>query len=1355
MMRRFLFRLMLALVLFGGWFGVINWILPSSGVFATSRTPSTTQSVSTPSPSDPPRRGPARSRSTAGHATRAHERRAAVQSHPDSARPAQTASHGLIATVVGYLKLLGFVCLIAGGALVATRWTARRHRHYVRLRIIPARADQAEPARIARLLGVWHQLLLQRWYSRLVWGQPSIALEVRTALDDEGDWSGHLSVACPIQDVKAIEGSLLSCYRDAKLVPDDTPPPDATSVFRLKKRVHFVRALRTPEEERPTNVDSVLRQMASSGEGAVLQFALVPSLLLFDRYSRRRYRHHEQSLENPFVETERPRHSEVVAAELRSGLHVQHRPLFFTDIRIAAATPASCQAIAGVVRGEAVGENRLVVRHMHPWARGPLYLRRIHAGVGNPIPSWRRGVLSCTELANLWHLPSPGLRTVRVERSPVPRIPAPPEISREPSYALARDERGLVGIRPEDKSDGLGLIGGQKTGKTSLLCRTVQVDAHDPDCALIVLMPKPGDALKSLSMVPRNRRVHYLDLERPEFGINPLLAKGDAAMVADKVVEAFRDVNMEGDIRGSSDRYLRQAAQAAIGASRTGAVDGPPTLWHMYRMLLPAEESFRERVVHAIMPDPRFADTATFFGRELPYDLQNAAGQTTAKLDAPRNKLLRLMVESLDKVLRHPRQISLDEIVRDRDVLIVDGKMGTFGSDNCRVMMQFILNSLYGTLQRQQQMPEEERVRVALKVDEAHLILNESFADALATLRSAGLEVVAAWQYGQQIQDEKIRAGMMSLLRQRCMFSMGESEDARDMANIAMSVYADMIRPEPESREHLRVTPDTIFNLPNHHALCSWISRGARAPSFLIQTMPLEHDEAIVRYHLEAQTARGGFVPDRMPDPLPDFDAPGIGGLPTEIGSNGFNGSNGSSGFNGTSDVHSANGTPAVDDFDAEVAELLKAAEKDTDRPTERDSDLPPIDADLAPPEPPEPDSDHVKGSELTFDGGGTSVDDSDKPAAPARREAKPPPVSFVELDLDSVRGIIWSDTTPLPPDRRPEPTHRELMILAALWSYRVMFATQIHRKWWSDSSLRAAQQGLNRMLRAGWVRRFKFRLEERGAQQGVYVLTREGFELAQSRTGPRGSYIDSRANWREPQLTDPRRVVRDLHVNAWALAFEKLAGRRIENWRGQRDSRLEPPRRKVRGEWMALRPQDLVIGSSTRLRNFEGVAFEPLTPDATIEFRIPVGDSTIRFDLLVEIDRSRSQSASVERLRRYDALISGWASALDRYKSLGTPPVAVFVCEDEPSRNSLVRVADRSVIACHAKAGAPESEWRFPGRQAMFFAVERDLHEGSLQALMLPQHPPELRMRLEGPKAKACRPRQVNIIEPRLLRRG
>ena len=185
-------------------------------------------------------------------------------------------------------------------------------------------------------------------------------------------------------------------------------------------------------------------------------------------------------------------------------------------------------------------------------------------------------------------------------------------------------------------------------------------------------------------------------------------------MVADKIVEAFRDVNMEGDIRGSSDRYLRQAAQAAIGAVPRRRDRGPAdALAHVpdaaaERDRVPRAASSTRSTATRASPTPRRSSGAT-----CPNDLRDALVNTTSKLDAPRNKILRLMVESLDKVLRHPRQLDLDEVVRNREVLIVDGKMGTFGADNCRVMMQFILNMLYGTLQRQQQLPEAERVRVA------------------------------------------------------------------------------------------------------------------------------------------------------------------------------------------------------------------------------------------------------------------------------------------------------------------------------------------------------------------------------------------------------------------------------------------------------------------------------------------------------------------------------------------------------------------------------------------------------------------------------------------------------------------
>jgi hypothetical protein len=1155
---------------------------------------------------------------------------------------------------------------LAGAALLLTRRHARRNRRYVRMWLVPHRADEAEPVDVQRLLESWHQQLLERWWRRIPRGQRGMALEL---VASEG--SVRLTVVCPEELAERIEGSLLGCYPDSRLMKGPQGLPPVRRVIRLKKRFAFVRALRGSEAARGDVVDAVLNQMAQLGENAVLQYALVPTPALFDRWARRRFAAEERASEAVRVEDPASPglRSEVLSRELEGGLRVQHHPLFFGELRAAAETYRGCEAVAGIVRGSTAGENRLVERYMRPFARSRLYLWRLRAGVANPIPGWRLGVYSSDELAALWRLPSPGLKSVRIARSPLPRMPAPPEVTRAGEHALARDEHGPVGILPEDKTDGLGLIGGQKTGKTSVLCRTVRADALDDDCAVVVLMPKPGDALKALSMVPPGRTVHYLDLERPEFGVNPLLAPGDPAMVADKIVDAFRDVNAEGDIRGSSDRYLRQAAQAAIGASRAGAVEGPPTLWHMYRILIPVERAFRERVVEALSVDPRYADTATFFGRELPGDLEAAPGQTSAKLDAPRNKLLRLMVESLDKVLRHPRQLDLDELVRNREVLIVDGKMGTFGGDNCRVMMQFVLNALYGTLQRQQQLPEAERIRVALKVDEAHLVLNESFADALATLRSAGLEVVAAWQYGEQIQDPKIRAGMLSLLRQRCMFSMGEEGDAREMSTLAMAVYADQIRADPDERSRLRVTPDTIFNLPNHHAICSWIARGARVPAFVAQTIPLEGDDEVVRHHLEAQRERGGFVPERLPDPMPDGASNGRPELPS-----------------------------------GEVAPVA-----------------------------------------LDFDPAETSVDDSAaRPAAPPREL----PETWLELDLDDVRGIAWDKVAPLPADRRPEPSGRELEILGALWSYRFLYASQIHRRWWRGSSLRAAQQGLNRMAKAGWVRRFKLQLGERGAQQRVYCLTRLGFELAQERTGRRGPYIDPEAAWREPVVTDARRIVRSLHVNGWAMALESRAGKVVRGWRGPRESRLAPPRRRVRGEWVEVAPGEILVGESHRLRDYEPHRFEPVTPDATLELELPMGDGRLRFDLLVEMAGARLE----DRLRRYDGLISGWAGMLDRYRTLGTPPVVVFVCEDEGAAIKLARLADRVVTARLAKPGAEETEWPHPGRRGMFFAVERDMHLGSLEALQLQELPPDLRARLDGKQARACRPRRVNFVEPRLI---
>jgi hypothetical protein len=339
------------------------------------------------------------------------------------------------------LPLAAAVLLLA--ILLGLRWLARRERRYVRLSLLPYRADSAEPEEVRRLLESWHQLLLQRWWRRIPFGQRGIALELVMEYEQPGRPRGRLTVVCPEDLQRAVAGALLGCYRDSRLEVEPEELPSLRQLVRLKKRKSFVWALDDPHPGGPNMVDTVLSQMTSVGEAAVLQYALTPTPAVFDSYSRSRLAAAER--ERQSARAVNPRdpglQSEIVNQELESALRVQHRPLFFTEIRVAAMSYAGCRAIAGVVRGESGAENRLVERRTRVLGRRSLYLRRLSTGVGNPLPSWRRGVLSSTELARLWQLPSPGLKVVPLVRSSVPRLGAPPEITRSPEHVLAHDER--------------------------------------------------------------------------------------------------------------------------------------------------------------------------------------------------------------------------------------------------------------------------------------------------------------------------------------------------------------------------------------------------------------------------------------------------------------------------------------------------------------------------------------------------------------------------------------------------------------------------------------------------------------------------------------------------------------------------------------------------------------------------------------------------------------------------------------------------------------------------------------------------------------------------------------------------
>ena len=223
-----------------------------------------------------------------------------------------------------------------------------------------------------------------------------------------------------------------------------------------------------------------------------------------------------------------------------------------------------------------------------------------------------------------------------------------------------------------------------------------------------------------------------------------------------------------------------------------------------------------------------------------------ATSRVAERLDAPRNKISGLTgVPPLRRFFNHPTDIPLREIIHARDILIVDANMAAIGTENSKACMLFILRMLHAQLQRQVRLPERDRPRVPLIVDEAHYVAGgENVVDQIATHRAAGLEPAFGLQYFAQLgsaseHQQKILKGVLNLLQSRFLFRMGDAQDAEQATRIAMAVYSTMIRDDPDSRARLRVTPEQLLNFPNYHCLASWIAHGTRAPAFTGETYPL------------------------------------------------------------------------------------------------------------------------------------------------------------------------------------------------------------------------------------------------------------------------------------------------------------------------------------------------------------------------------------------------------------------------------------------------------------------------------------------------------------------------------------
>jgi hypothetical protein len=721
-------------------------------------------------------------------------------------------------------------------ALAIVRVAGRLRAVNVRFLVEPYRNDRAGAEQLLATFTALHALLAGDTRLDLRARRGALALEVHLDRREGGAPIAWFALYGPANHARQLEAALRASYPNLALRALSSPVPAPAVLVPLHRRSSR-RAQAPAPAARPVRLergDALLRALAAAGPSASVQLVLRPAAPLIETLlaSRR----------DPQSPADPP------------------RALVWAQPRVFAGDRQRARALARAICGSS-DEPRLVAGAARPaeldlirFARTP---RRLYA---------------LEELSELWQLPSPDFSLLPCLRRPLPLAPAPPGITRPRSgRGLLRDEHGGVTIAIDLRRQHTAVVGAVEQGKTSFLVASAKEDLARDDCAVIVLDPK-GDAAEAvLSVVPDGRTCTLLDMAAPTAGFNPLAVRAAPDAIADQVVGALRALFSEGEVRGSSDRYLRNAVIAALACDRNA------TLWDVARLLEVGEGGRAARAVAAdrLLEQPQYAEVATFLAQELPAQLADARATTTAKLDAPANKLARVLNSpAVKRVLQNDAlRIDFDALIDGGEVLVVRGALGELGAGNVAVLMQLLLGMLDAALARaQDRRRPQERHAVALKIDEAPLVINETFAQTLALKRSAGLETVACWQTDAQWPIE-LREQLDALFAHRVLFATASSADARAAAGLLLSEFSDQLRGPDEQTVRL-AAPDIRLHLPRHTAIVSWSTARGRERPFLATTIPLPIDRERIARHAARQRGRSGQASDSPQSPRPEPQSP-------------------------------------------------------------------------------------------------------------------------------------------------------------------------------------------------------------------------------------------------------------------------------------------------------------------------------------------------------------------------------------------------------------------------------------------------------------------------------------------------
>ena len=698
-------------------------------------------------------------------------------------------------------------------------------------------------------------------------------------------------------------------------------------------------------------------------------------------------------------------------------------------------------------------------------------------------------------------------------------------------------------------------------------------------------------------------------------------------------------------------------------------------MWDAARLLSVGEEgyAYRRAVGAKVRALPELKEISSFFTAELAAQLADARSTTTSKLDAPVNKLARLLNSpSIKRVLLNDSlRVDFDRVIAAGEVLVVKGALGAMGAGNTSVLMQLLVGMLDAALARQQDLvAAEQRTAVALKIDEAPLVLNRGFAETMALKRSAGLETVACWQTDAQWVDREVRDQLDALFAHRVYFATASAGDARAGVALTMAEFSDTVRPGTARLSALG-HPDVRLRLPRHYAIASWSTPEGRQAAFIAQTIPLRVDRERLAMHAAAQRRRGAqrLVDLRQPH-WERAGEPGRTEAAREPQRDPTRDAAGSGSAHDPPEDRPAGGAPLPDRPAESFRELLELDRAHSVRTAHRGR---------------------------------------------PRRDFQPEPVDLEILALIAGLGHVLSSQIHrrFNHGRAASTTQRRLKRLA---DAGLVDRFQFHRPDGGGVPMcyRIAPEG-------------RWTLEAHGHPVGGLGVERE--VPGGGRSSLAGDPVLRQAR-REVHVAGwvlalaALRSAVEIGGPEASMIVPPRAG--AAAGRALTPAELRLPGGRVPHDFLRTCP------SGERV---EADRFDTLRPDATVVLAgEPAGS---KLDILVERDDRLRSPGWVGKLERYDHFLAGWSLHTSRYGPRGrSTPFVVFLCRDRPRARDCARRADTVLCACRAYAGDYPHSWEHPGRRGVLFVAERDLHEGLLCGWGVPGLPPTVRETAAGDPA-------------------